>query len=153
MLMNNKTLLGIVIAAVIVIVIVVVATRSSTTPGTTLTPTVSATVSTSVLVSPAPTTISKTLTYADALAKYDSTRFQFNASCQASPAQRVIKKGTAVMLDNRANVARTVTIGTTKYTLAKYGFRIVTPTSAKYPVTFIIDCDKQQNVATLLIQQ
>ncbi|MEK7583245.1 MAG: hypothetical protein AAB483_02495 [Patescibacteria group bacterium] len=151
--MNNKTLLGIVIAAAVVIIIVVM-TRSSTTPDTTPTPTASASASVSVSTSPAAVgTPAKTLSYEDALKKYPGTRFQFDTTCQARPSSMVIKKGTPVMLDNRANVARTITIGTTKYTLAKYGFRIVTPTSAKYPVTFFIDCDKQQNVATLLIQQ
>ena len=152
--MNNKTLLGIVIAAIAVIIIVVVSTRSSTAPEATPTPSTSVSASASPSESPtASPAISRTLSYADALKKYSATRIQFDTACQASPTSMVIKKGSAVMLDNRAGVARTVTIGTTKYSLVKYGFRIAWPISAKYPVTFTINCGTQQNVATLLIQQ
>ena len=65
----------------------------------------------------------------------------------------VIKKGAAVMLDNRSAKATTVTVGTTKYSLVAYGFRVIWPTAASYPATFLMDCGKAQNVATLLIQK
>lgn len=152
--MNNKTLISIVIAAIAVIIIVVVATRSSTAPVTTPTPSTSVSAIASPSESPAASpSVSKTLTYADALKKYSATRIQFDTACQAHPTSMVIKKGTAVMLDNRSPKATTITVGTTKYATIPYGFRIIWPTAASYPVTFLIDCGASQNVATLLIQK
>lgn len=152
--MNNKTLIGIVIAAVVVVVLIVVGTRSKSTPGTTPTPSTSASISESG--SPTPTissTISKTLTYADALKKYSATRIQFDTTCQAHPSSMVIKKGTAIMLDNRSAKATTISVGSVKYSLAAYGFRIMVPTAKTLPSTLLIDCGAAQNVATLLIEK
>ena len=151
--MKNKTLLWVVVAVVIV-VIVVMARRSNTTP--VASPTITASTSISVSSAPKATpaqTNKPILSYQEALNKYGGTRFQFNSACQATPTHMVIKKGSAIMLDNRANVARTVSVGTTKYSLMPYGFRIVVPTSKTYPATMLIDCGAQQNVATLLIEQ
>ncbi len=151
--MNNKTLLGIIIAAVVVIILIVVGTRSKSTPMVSPTPTVSVSVGISPSVKPVGSpVISKTLTYAEALKKYSTTRIQFDPTCQAHPSAMVIKKGTSVMLDNRSPKARTVTLGSVKYALAGYGFRIVVPTAKTLPATVLVDCGTSQNVATITIQ-
>lgn len=153
--MNNKKLLGIIIAAIVLVVLVVWGTRSGDnnlagSPGTS--PQVSSSASPSVRIT-APSPAIKPLTYQEALNKYGNTRFQFDAACQAAPTRMVIKKGSLLMLDNRADVARTITVGMAKYPLLKYGFRVFVPTAPKYPATFLIDCGTQQNVATLVIER
>ncbi len=150
--MNNKTLIGIVVAAVVVVVLIVVGTRSKSTPGVTPTMSVNST-SVSPSTSPVVTGTPKTLTYAQALEKYGSTRIQFDTTCQAHPSSMVIKKGTAIMLDNRSPKARTVAVGSVKYYLFGYGFRIVVPMSKTYPSTQLVDCGTSQNVASILIEK
>src|SRR5690349_2391661 len=69
------------------------------------------------------------LTYQQALLKYKDARIQLDKSCQAHPSQVTYKNGTSVMLDNRANVARTVKLGST-FSIKAYGFKIVKLQSA-----------------------
>ena len=94
-----------------------------------------------------------TVAYADALVKYKDRRIQFNASCQASPRSVTYKDNTGIMLDNRSAQSRTIKVGTT-YTVKGYGFKIITlPDIYLKSSTLLVDCDKQQNVATVLVQE
>lgn len=96
--------------------------------------------------------INAPLSYGDALALYKNTRIQLNESCQASPTNVTYKNNTVIMIDNRAPVARTVKVNSV-YTIPAYGFKVIKVSSAILPATWLIDCDKSQNVATILIQK
>ncbi len=153
---NSKIIIGAVVAVVIIIVLVMVSDESS---APTASPEASASVSATPVASATPTprsgatTAPKTLTYQEALNKYSGTRIQFDARCQAIPNQLVVKTGTAVMLDNRSGDARSFSVGTVKYTLPGYGFRIITASSTTFPKTLVIDCGSAQNVGQILIQR
>ena len=88
------------------------------------------------------------LSYAQALTKYANTRIQINASCQMTPLKVVYKVGTSVMLDNRSDSSKSVLFNGTRYSIAGYGFKIVTLNTAK---TFQVDCGSSQNVATITV--
>lgn len=98
-----------------------------------------------------PAPVEKKLTYEQALLVYADRRFQFNSLCQATPAQRVVKNGTEIMLDNRANVARSIYIDGVRYSLGAYGFRIVKLSSNNLPHTAIIDCGTGKNSAKVIL--
>ncbi|MFA7285761.1 MAG: hypothetical protein WC011_02860 [Candidatus Paceibacterota bacterium] len=91
------------------------------------------------------------LSYEQALIKYKDARLQLDKTCQASPDKMTFKNGTSIMLDNRAPVSRTVKVGST-YTIKAYGFKIIKLSASKLPVTYLVDCDKSQNVSTILLQ-
>lgn len=99
----------------------------------------------------APVPVEKKLTYEQALLVYADKRFQFDSLCQASPAQRVVKNNSEIMLDNRANVARPIYIDGTRYSLAAYGFKIVKLSSNNLPHTTIIDCGTGKNSAKVIL--
>lgn len=112
----------------------------------------------SVLVKKAPTSFGNqpvSMSYQNALELYkDNKRIQISGSdtfCQASPNNVMYKNGTSIMIDNRSPQARTIKVGST-YTIPGYGFKVVKLSSASLPVTFLMDCDKQQNVAKILLQ-
>jgi len=88
------------------------------------------------------------LSYSQALTKYANTRIQINASCQMTPLKAVYKVGTSVMLDNRSDTSKSILFNGTRYTIAGYGFKIVTLNTAK---TFQVDCGSSQNVATFTV--
>ncbi len=88
-------------------------------------------------------------TYADAVARYEGNRYQFDQTCQTKPAQASYKNGATVMLDNRSGDARVITVGGIKYNLAGYGWRIIILSSAKLPATLGINCGSAVNVAQI----
>ena len=92
------------------------------------------------------------ISYANALVKYKDARIQLEKTCQASPDKGTFKNGTNIMIDNRAPVARTVKVGSV-FPIKAYGFKIVNLSSSNLPATWYVDCDKSQNVATILIQK
>ncbi len=95
----------------------------------------------------------KPMSYADALIKYADKRIQLDKDCQAFPNNVTYKDNTGIMIDNRAPVARTVKIGT-EYSVKAYGFKIIVlPDTYLKSKTILVDCDKSQNVATILVQE
>ena len=90
--------------------------------------------------------------YSDALRDFANARVQLDTNCQASPNAMTFKNGTYLMIDNRAPVSRIITVGAV-YNVKPYDFIVVHLTSPILPVTWHIDCDQSQNVATILIQQ
>ena len=145
----KNTILAVVLVAVIVVIIVIVAGRGGDDK-----------VSTNASLSPSPTVVASPkatanpiLTYQEAIKKYEGTRIQFDARCQATPNQITVKNGAAVMLDNRSGDARNFSVGATKYVLAGYGFRIITASSKTLPATLVIDCGSAQNVGRILVQK
>ncbi len=97
-----------------------------------------------------PTPVTKT--YTQLLAEYGTRRIQFNASCQATPSTFVLKNNTSILLDNRANVARTITVDGTAYSLGAYGYQVVSLSSPSLPHTVKINCGSSVNVGTVLLQ-
>lgn len=91
------------------------------------------------------------LSYEQALIKYKDARLQLDKTCQASPDRMTFKNGTSIMLDNRAPVSRTVKVGST-YTIKAYGFKIIKLSASTFPTNLLVDCDKSQNVATIIVQ-
>jgi hypothetical protein len=144
---NNKVLYY-VIGVVIIIVIIIFWSMKSATPvadNTALGPV--STLDTSGQVNPV------SIAYADALIKYADRRIQFDPTCQAHPNIVTYKDNTGIMIDNRAPVSRTIKIGTT-FTVKAWGFKIfVLPDVYLKSKTILVDCDKSQNVATILVQE
>lgn len=91
--------------------------------------------------------------YTQAVLKYADVRMQFDAGCQATPNAATYKNGTTVMLDNRSEETRSIVIGGRTYTVPGLSYAIVKLTSAKLPATYMVDCDFQQNIATILLQR
>lgn len=80
------------------------------------------------VVSPAPTaakTVSKPLTYEQAIAQYGKYRIQF-VNCNGQPGSMNVPKGVKVMLDNRDKIAHTVKVGSKTFKLPALGFAIAT---------------------------
>jgi hypothetical protein len=63
------------------------------------------------------------------------------------------KDNSGIMIDNRSAQTRTVKVGTT-FTIKPYGFKIVVlPDIYLKSQKILVDCDKMQNVATVLVQE
>ncbi len=94
------------------------------------------------------------LSYSDALKIYKDKRIQFGSNCVPVPYYVVFKVGTKIMLDNRYNQTRPVYLDDYKYTLAPYGFKIVTlTTTAKLPHTMRVDCGTGKNNGSIFLEQ
>jgi hypothetical protein len=151
---NNKTI-WIVAGLVVVALVIVYAFRSSpviTTNDTVVTPAVNEPVGTldaSYSSSPA-----MTISYADALVKYKDRRIQFNTVCQAFPNTVTYNEDMGVMIDNRSPSVRGIMIDKL-YTIKPYGFIIVKLPNVTLngKKTYGVDCDKQLNTATILVQE
>jgi cytoskeletal protein RodZ len=102
-------------------------------------------------VTAAPSSI--TISYQDALKQYSTRRIQLNEQCQAVPNTVTYKDNSGIMIDNRSAQTRTVKVGTT-FTIKPYGFKIVVlPDIYLKSQKILVDCDKMQNVATVLVQE
>src|SRR5690606_21630321 len=56
-------------------------------------------------------TLNQKMSYEEALRVYSTRRIQFDGVCNPTPAMSTYKNGTEIMIDNRASVARTLTLG------------------------------------------
>lgn len=92
------------------------------------------------------------ISYTNALIKYKDARLQLDTTCQASPDKMTFKNNAYLMVDNRSPADRTVKVGST-FNIKAYGFKIVKLSSTTLPATWFVDCDKSQNVSTILIQK
>lgn len=92
------------------------------------------------------------MSYTEALAMYEGKRIQLDRACQATPNNMTFKNGASFMIDNRSEVTRTVNAGSV-FSVAPWGFKIVTASASSLPVIWHIDCDGAQNVASILIQK
>lgn len=158
---NNKGIIwGVLVLAIIVLGIVfymkskepaVEVEQQSQTPATTQSNNVSTT-------KPASTTSNTgnkpvSMAYEDALVKYKDRRIQLNTACQANPNVVTYKDNTGIMIDNRSDKTRIVKVGSS-YTIKPWGFQIVVlPDIYLKSKTLLVDCDKSQNVATILVQE
>lgn len=121
----------------------------------------------SELISPIESTPVKKITkkvsvgYEDALYVYNGKIIQLSSenisksgpSCQATPINVTYKNGTEIMIDNRTDTNRKVKLGGSTYSVSAYGFKIVKLSSKVLPATWLVDCDSQENIATILIQK
>ncbi len=94
------------------------------------------------------------ITYQEALVDYQNARIQFDASCNATPANDTWKSGTNVMLDNRSANTLNLHLGTIgNISIKPWGFKIVNLAGSPLPATVLIDCGANQNEATVLLQK
>jgi hypothetical protein len=165
-LLDKKVLVGVAAVVVAIAVLSLVAGKSenrenedqmnqaeTTTDATgTSKPTTSTTKTVSTTYANQPVSLS----YEQALELYkDNKRIQISGTslCQVSPNNVMYKNGTSIMLDNRSAVTRTIKLGGATYNIEGYGFRIAKLSSATLPITFLMDCGTQQNVAKVLLQK
>ena len=98
--------------------------------------------------------VTANLSYDNAIKLYGSYRLQFDANCLVTPNSISLKKGRALMLDNRYEKARSVYLDDTRYDLAGYGFKIITLTTPeKLPHTISVDCGTGKNNGSIILQQ
>ena len=122
-----------------------------TTPSTTPAPaTNTATGGNSSMHSTAP---NATAAYTAALTTYANSRIEFDPTCQATPTHIVLTTGTTVMLDNRAPVARMISLNEHTYTVPAYGYWLTKLVSSNLPETLGINCDTSINVSEILLQK
>ncbi len=98
------------------------------------------------------TPVAPTQSYTQLVAQYKDRRIQFDSSCRATPTSFVLKNGSSILLDNRANVGRTVSVDGKSYSLGAYGYQVVTLSSATLPRTLKVSCGSSVNVSTILLQ-
>ena len=94
-----------------------------------------------------------TAAYTAALTTYANSRIEFDPTCQATPTHIVLTTGTTVMLDNRAPVARMITLNEHTYTVPAYGYWLTKLVSSNLPETLGINCDTSINVSQILLQK
>lgn len=98
--------------------------------------------------------VSQVLSYAEALKIYVNKRIQFDENCLVIPNYLTFKRGTKIMLDNRASVSRPVYLDRQVYNISAYGFKIVTlNTTFQLPHEIMIDCGSGRNNGRILLQQ
>ena len=102
---------------------------------------------------PPPAVISNNPSYNKAVVQYADKRIQFQQSCQTVPNNVVYKNGVTLMLDNRASITHTIKIDSKTYVIGAYDYTIVTLSNTKLPHTILVDCDKSQNVATIMLEK
>ena len=90
--------------------------------------------------------------YSDLVKEYSGRLIQFDQRCQSFPNNVTYKNGTSILLDNRSDLARDITIGGTKYSLAGYGYQVVTLSSSSLPKEMGVSCGSQGNVGKILLQ-
>jgi hypothetical protein len=93
------------------------------------------------------------ISYTNALVTYADRKIQLDTECQAHPNNVTYKDNTGIMIDNRSPETRTIKAGVT-FTVKPWSFKIlVLPNVYLSSKTILVDCDKSQNVATILVQE
>jgi len=90
--------------------------------------------------------------YTELAKEYEGRRIQFDDRCQMIPLSPTYKNGTSVMLDNRSTSTKSVTIGSVKYDLSAYGYRVITLSSSSLPKELAVSCGSAVNVGKILLQ-
>lgn len=98
-----------------------------------------------------PAVVADTRSYTEVAAAFAGKTIQFNEECRVPIFPQVVfKKGTDVLLDNRSSKSARVNIGGAVYNLPGYGYKVV---SLDTVGSMVVDCNTQQNVAILSVQQ
>lgn len=131
--MNKKYIYASIIAVVVIIALILYFNKSDKDDSSKQTPTEQQT--NDVNTNPEQTTTStpeqttttppKKLNYGEAIKAYPS-RYQF-INCSANPGQMTVKKGTAVMLDNRDKVAHTIKANGQSVKIAALDYAVIYP--------------------------
>ena len=104
-------------------------------------------------ITPAP---APSKSYTELVVEYAERRIQFSdssyGSCLATPSIPVFKNGTSILLDNRTSSAKVIAIGGNKYSLAAYGYQVVTLSGSNLPKELLISCGSSTNVGKILLQ-
>lgn len=87
------------------------------------------------------------LSYSQAINLYSKNRIQFDSYCQANPTSLTIKSTVPLMLDNRSDSPRSITVDGTTYSLLPYGFKVITISFSRLPHTAVIHCGSSKNSA------
>lgn len=92
--------------------------------------------------------------YGEVVSSFDGTghRIQFNPSCQAVPNQIATANGSIFMLDNRSDMAQTITIGGQAYVVAAYNYVLVTLSQKTLPSHLFVTCNTQINTAEIFLE-
>jgi hypothetical protein len=98
----------------------------------------------------APTKLPKS--YSDVAAVYEGRRIAIGDDCSIAPQDMTYSSGASVMLDNRSREPRTITIGSSTYTLAGFGWRIITLWSKTPPVILPVGCGGS-DVGVILLKE
>ena len=98
------------------------------------------------------TTISSSLNYGEAVAKYANSRIQFDSDCQAIPSQDAMANSVTVMLDNRSNVTQKIIIGGQKYNVAAYNYVLVTLSKKILPAYLYVNCNNRVNTGEIILE-
>ena len=103
--------------------------------------------------SPRPGGTTSSQAYSAAVKTYASSRIQFDMYCQAIPTSLVFKNPATIMLDNRSGDARIIKVGGVSYSLAGYGWKIITVSSSTLPARLPIDCGSARNVSYVTLER
>jgi hypothetical protein len=101
------------------------------------------------LVSVTPVT-SDTRGYSELILAYQSKTLQFGSMCQVRTSNQGYKLGSEILLDNRNKIPVSIKIGQDTYKLDSYGYKVISLNSQG---KFMIDCNDNQNVATITVQK
>ncbi len=154
--MNNKTLYIVIAVAVIVIVGGVwwymqgqyVGAPNNYSAGQNSSPSTESTSTTISSGTPAK------LSYEKAMALYGDRRIQFDSKCVVTPNFPTFKIGTTIMLDNRSNKTRIISLDGADYAVKAYDYAVVTlHTGASLPHTMYIDCANGESNGRVLLQK
>jgi hypothetical protein len=89
-------------------------------------------------------------TYSDLILAFKDSTLQFNSTCQVRMSTQVYKLGSEILLDNRSSFPMDIRIGTETFKLGSYGYKTI---FLNNPGQFLVDCNNQQNVATINVQK
>jgi hypothetical protein len=92
-----------------------------------------------------------TATYSAALKAFGVNRIQFDQNCNAFPARVVFKGGTKIMIDNRDDTAKKITVGATTLNVGVYNYSTVTLPTTTVEKTLTVNCGALKNAATITL--
>lgn len=153
---NKKAVIGVVILVIVAGFSVNALVKKDkapvdTTPIEEVTPEVPAPVVRKPGSKPVPVQVVDNRSYTEVSAAYKGRTIQFDGECRVPVfPQSVFKVGTDVLFDNRGSKAANVTFAGASFNLPGYGFKVV---SLDREGLFTVDCNAQQNVATLNVQK
>ena len=157
--MNNKTLW--IAVAVVVVVLVAVWTSRLNNGGNLNLIDNNGTASPSPTSSPASNATKPKATsspilgaanYSQLVQEYEGRRIQFDDRCQMTPVSPTFKNGTKIMLDNRSEIGKAITINGQKYQIIGYGYQLLILSSKSLPQTMNIGCGSAESVGNILLQ-
>ena len=90
--------------------------------------------------------------YSQLVQEYEGRRIQFDDRCQMTPVSPTFKNGTKIMLDNRSEIGKAITINGQKYQIIGYGYQLLILSSKSLPQTMDVGCGSSVNVGKIFLQ-